>query len=167
MIRIEEGPEREPAQCPCCESVNHWAHGFIYSDERAHAVYLASWNTPPPLPFTEATPERPKNVRNLQIVLSLGEWGEDADAATRFSVALEVLTASDHEEFMILEPEQSSHEDKQDILGQMLGRDEALQHAQAEHFIHLAECVTREDTRVRTALAHLEPDVLDEGVILI
>ena len=44
MLTFELGEEKEPTVCSCCGGVCHSAHGFIYRDGNAYAIYHATWS---------------------------------------------------------------------------------------------------------------------------
>lgn len=120
--------------CDHCGHQFEMVHGFVYADEDAHALYHA-------ILFDQ----HPNDV--LAVALSLGDWAEEASAAERYRVAIEVWSDNDQLNLSIRDGQESPWQDS-DTFGRFLTRDEALQAAEKARWFHVLEHVLRDDSRI-------------------
>ena len=110
MIEIE----CEPAtyyDCDCCGGVTTQLTRFLYLDDEAHAIYYAG--------FTDEHSDRA-----VQLVISLGEWGDDSGPADRVAFAL-LLTPARPASIAIVDAEQSPWSGA-DVIGDVLSIQPAM-----------------------------------------
>lgn len=136
MIEIE----CEPAtyyDCDCCGGVTTQLTRFLYLDDEAHAIYYAG--------FTDEHSDRA-----VQLVISLGEWGDDSGPADRVAFAL-LLTPARPASIAIVDAEQSPWSGA-DVIGDVLSLDEALAHPWLEEVQRLAAHIALEDPEINEFL---------------
>ena len=140
-LRLEPGSQNDGYACACCQQPSQMASGLVYHDGDAHAVYLASWSTG----------HRAEGVR---LVVSIGDWSENAAPKDRIAVALSCRLEGPQVQFYVVSPERSPYAGFA-YLGELLPEPDALAHPHIAAFLDVARQVVREDTRVRSYLKAL------------
>ena len=134
IITIEMGPDKPPFKCECCGEKSQTVHGFVYSNDNAHAVYYAGWS--------EGHPDQ-----GVCMAISVGEWGDGADPANRRCVTMDCRIRDDQFQFSVFDADQSSWSDVAH-LGEKLSRNAALSDPQIGVYFHIAEHIISDDIRV-------------------
>ena len=137
-IRLELGPEGAPHQCECCGGQTSSVHGFAYEDDAPHALYYAAWNS--------------KHVdQGVSLIVSLGDFEEGSGPWSRRAVAMRCWVAEDQFRFSVIEPDESPWSNAT-VVGEILGRQAALDHPDIKEFFHIAEHAVEDDPRVKAIL---------------
>lgn len=142
VLSLELGEAQEAAPCECCGKRYQTAHGFVYRDGDAYAVYYAGWSDGHP-------------GRGVSLAIGVGEWTEGFSPTDRVSIGLDVRPTLASVNFTVLNPDESPWGDSS-LLGKMLKRELALLHPALKEVIHVAEHIVRDDTRVRSFLESIE-----------
>ena len=137
-LALEVGPSEAGAECECCGNQSVTAHGFVYKDGDAFAIYYAGW-----------TPGHAK--RGVSMAIATGEWTDGTGPADRVSIGLTAQSAEDEIQFRVVGPDESPWGDTP-LFGRMLVREDALKHSRLRVTYEIAELVVREDPRVHAAL---------------
>jgi hypothetical protein len=138
ILRLEAGSTNTPLRCACCGEKSETAHGFVYKDNDAYAVYYAGWSVG-------------HLERGVSLAIAVGEWDENSQVSDRASFGIAVTGTSSSFDFTILDAKESPWSDTP-LLGKMLNRGEARNHLEAGNAISVAEHIVREDVRVRRFL---------------
>jgi hypothetical protein len=127
--------------CPCCGRRSETVHGFLYRPDGATSVYFAG--------YTLGHPER-----HVDMLLSVGGWGEGTTPADRQSIALQAIAKDDGVTFTFPSPETTSCFDnqKRGFLGEMRSPEE-LSTDDRRHLTGQAEIALAQDPRVASYLA--------------
>jgi hypothetical protein len=141
-LRLELGESREAAPCECCGGRSQTAHGFVYRDDDAYAVYYAGWSDGHP-------------GRGVSLAIAVGEWSEGSSPADRVSIGLSAKPTPSSIDFTVLNPGESPWGDTP-LLGKMLGRERALAHPVLKEAFYVAEQIVRYDGRVRRFLDSID-----------
>ena len=137
---VEVGDNRVPATCRCCGRNSSTAHGFVYKDGDAYAVYYASWSEEHPEP-------------HLFLALAVGEeWDDEASSSSRTCFGLVAREEGEQVLFRVTGPEESPWPNS-DVLGPMLSRDAALRHSLLPEVFAIAERVLRWHPALREYLS--------------
>jgi hypothetical protein len=134
MLTIEFEPPVQGEPCECCGGRTTSLTRFVYWDGDAHAVYYASLSDTHPLGY-------------VSVLISIGEWGEDAPPSARDSFYVRIRLNAENFEVNV----RSGHEspwDAADIMGRTLERDEALAHPRLKEVFHITDHIVTEDTPV-------------------
>jgi hypothetical protein len=142
MLRLEEGEPREATPCECCGAIARTAHGFVYRDDDAYAVYYAGWS--------DGHPER-----GVSLAIAVGEWAEGSSSTDRVSMGVRATSTPSSVNFTVLNPNESPWGDTP-LLGKMLRREQALAHSALTDVLHVVEHIVREDVRVRGFLDSID-----------
>lgn len=137
MLTTEFNPP-DVSRCDCCDSVTTTLTRFVFKDDAAHAVYYAR--------FSESHSEGV-----VSVAVSLGRWGDDATPAGRRSFALELWVNDGQLGVTVKDAEDSPWNDAE-FLGQMLNREEALNHPWIKQAFHVADHIVLEDEPVKAYL---------------
>ena len=137
-ITLELGDGETAATCECCGRRAPSVVGFVYRDGDAYAVYYAGW--------TEG-----HEANGVQLIVGVGEWGDESTPADRRSFGLRCWVAGDELRFEVQEPGASRYGEN-DFLGAMLSRSAALADPEIAEVFHVAEHIAEDDPRVRAAL---------------
>ena len=114
-------------------------HGFIYKGGDAYAIYYAGW--PPG-----------HSDKKVTFAVALGEWDDNSVSADRACFGLEVFEGRKQILFRVI----SSHESpwgNTDLLGEMLVREDALEHPLLPEVFVITEQVIRDHQAIRRYLA--------------
>lgn len=129
MIRIEfEEPTIEI--CKCCNNQIVKLTRFVFKDEDAFAVYY--------LKFTKGHED--KFAIGL---ISIGDWGTDKEPKNRFSFPFRLWVDETDYQVGLIDKEESPW--KQDLLGTILDRKEALEHPWIDEVFHITDHIVDED----------------------
>ncbi|TDO71070.1 hypothetical protein EV143_11062 [Flavobacterium chryseum] len=129
MIRIEfEEPTIEI--CKCCNNEIVKLTRFVFKDEDAFAVYY--------LKFTKGHED--KFAIGL---ISIGDWGTDKEPKNRFSFPFRLWVDETDYQVGLIDKEESPW--KQDLLGTILDRKEALEHPWIDEVFHITDHIVDED----------------------
>lgn len=133
MIEIEfEEPKRE--QCSCCENTTVRLTRFVYQDDDAFAVYYVL--------FTEGHED--KIAHSL---IGLGEWGEEGTPDMRTAFAVDIWDNEDNWVVTVIDKDESPW-NHVDFLGNILDREEALNHKWMSDVFHITDHIVTEDKPV-------------------
>ena len=138
MITIE-CEEPKLSRCDCCSGVTTRLTRFVYRDGDAYAVYYAA--------FSDNHPER-----YVSLIVSIGEWANDAPPSVRVAVPLRIWVGEGKLNVTIVNGADSPWEDTT-ILGRVLDRAEALGHARIQEVFHITDHICTEDAPVREYLS--------------
>ena len=128
MLEIEfEEPIEEI--CECCGNTTTKLTRFIYKDDDAFGIYYAQ--------FTKDHDK--KNVKGL---ISLGDWGTDI-TSSRVSFLFNLWLDNEDYNIEILDAKDSPW--KNEILGKLLTRTEALHHIWINEVYHITDHIVLED----------------------
>jgi len=133
MIEIEfEDPTIE--KCSCCENTTVRLTRFVYQDNDAFAVYYVL--------FTEGHED--KIAHSL---IGLGEWGEEGTPEMRTAFAVDIWDNDDNWVVTVIDKDDSpwSHVD---FLGNIINREEALNHKWISDVFHITDHIVTEDRPV-------------------
>ncbi|MEZ0168855.1 hypothetical protein [Microvirga sp. TS319] len=120
-------------------------NGFIDRHNLVCAVYFAVW--------TEGHIE----TQGVDIVLSVGGWGEGMPDHPRHIIALRCRVSDGPPQFMVLDPIEHGIADdwaneETKFLGDLVRRENALRHPDMDEVFRLAEHVVHNDRRINMAL---------------
>ncbi|MGZ3417820.1 MAG: hypothetical protein ACXWUG_25925 [Polyangiales bacterium] len=128
---LERGSESVD-RCGCCGKRSHTIRGFL-SEDGPVGVYFAG--------YTEGHEER---IGTL--IVSLGDWSEEATPASRVAFVTKVRVLDGQPQVMLVDPEDSPWDDIE-ILGRLLTREEALAHPMKATCFHAIDHILAEDDR--------------------
>ncbi len=132
MLKIEfEEPNIEI--CECCGKETLKLTRFVYEDDDAFAIYY--------IKFTKSHEEKIATG-----IISIGDWGSDEEPKNRVSFPFKMWTKEDNYQIGLIDREESPW--KQDILGKILDRKEALKHPWLKDVFHITDHIGVEDKEV-------------------
>jgi hypothetical protein len=134
VLTLEQADGVRWSTCEHCGKTTKIVHGFVYQDEMPFAVYHAALAD---------------GHDHAELRISIGDWGDESDAASRERVIVSVRKTPNAYEMAFVDP----HEDGASELGRMLSRAEALASPRRERYFEVCDLVLDADARVRTALA--------------
>jgi hypothetical protein len=138
VIEIEFEPPQESDPCECCGGRTTSLTRFVLRDGDAYGVYYAR--------YSDNHPER-----TVQIAMSLGKWWEGTTPADRTAFALATRSGPENYEVMVCDAETSPWRDVE-LLGEMLDRQEALEHPLIEEVFRLTDQIVAEDLPLKAYL---------------
>ena len=138
MITIEFG-EPQVSSCDCCGGVTTRLTRFVYRDGDAYAVYYAA--------FSDNHPER-----YVSLIVSIGEWGNDAPPTLRVAVPMRLWAGEDDFNVTVTNASDSPWHDV-GILGRVMDRDEALSDPRIKEVFHITDHILDQDTPLKEYLA--------------
>lgn len=138
MFSVEVGENEKPSRCDCCGQKSSTAHGFVYKNDKPHAVYYAGW----------ADVHRDRGVT---FALAIGKWDDESGSGDRVCFGLEAREGKDEIVFRVISPEESPW-GCTDLLGKMLSRQDALKHALLKESYEITEMVIRDHPAIRDFL---------------
>lgn len=124
---LEIGESQLVAICHCCGQHSYNAHGFIYKNDVAYAVYYAAWSDL-------------HEHKNVTLALCIGEWGEASSSAERSCFGLDAFAHVQQIELRFIEPDQSPWPTTE-LLGNMLKRSESLAHPLLSEVLSLVKLI--------------------------
>ncbi|MDR6763300.1 hypothetical protein J2Y38_003519 [Flavobacterium sp. 2755] len=129
MIKIEfEEPTIEI--CKCCNNEIVKLTRFVYKDEDAFAIYY--------LKFTKGHEDK-----LVTGIISIGDWGTDDEPKNRFAFPFRIWVDETDYQVGLMDKEESPW--KQDLLGSILDRKEALEHPWIDEVFHITDHIVTED----------------------
>ncbi len=137
MLSIEfDAPKR--SVCACCAGTTTRLIRYVYRDGRAHAVYYAC--------FTDSHPERV-----VDLVVSLGDWGEGTTPEQRRAFSMKIRTRDNQYEVMVTSADQCPWREAT-IIGRVLDREEALAHPWLKDAFAVTDQIVLEDQAMKQYL---------------
>ena len=134
MIEIEfEEPKK--VRCECCGNTSTRLTRFVYQDGDAFSIYYVQ--------FTEGHPEKAAYV-----IIGLGEWNEDVGPEKRTAFPVKIWENGDTWAVTVTDQEESPWADVK-LLGEVLNREEALQHPWIKDVYHITDHIMAEDKPLR------------------
>jgi hypothetical protein len=132
-------PDGEAGGAPCsdCGARTRSVWGYVSETGEARAVYFARW--------TESHVER-----GLELLVSVGPWGEGATPGDRSAIGVECRLGELGPGFMVIDAASLPWEHA--FLGTRLARDAALAHPQIESVFAILDEVVAADPRIRAFL---------------
>ena len=133
--------EQEPPsiyKCDCCGGASTKLTRFVNRDGDAYAAYKAVFASNHP-------------VRSVQVLLGMGEWGDDASPEQRVAFALDLRILDGAYAVMVLNREASAWRDTT-FLGRILDREQALTHPLIDEVFQLTDQMFSEDMPIRDYL---------------
>lgn len=134
MIDIEF-EEPKTAHCECCGNESTSLTRFVYQDGDAFSIYYVL--------FTENHPEKVAYA-----IIGLGDWDEGAGPESRTAFPVKIWENGDGWAVTLTNKNESPWADVK-LLGRILDREEALQHASITDVYHIADHILAEDRPVR------------------
>jgi len=133
MLRIEfEEPKYD--KCECCGNTTTRLTRFVYQDDYAYAVYYAM--------FTDGHEDKV-----AYCLIGLGEWGEEGSPEQRTAFSVKIWMKDEEWAITVTDRKESpwSHTD---YLGEILDREEALEHPWIKDVYHITDHIVAEDIPV-------------------
>jgi len=138
-FRIEPEDNHTEGRCQDCDSTTYSVHGYIYKDDNARGVYYARWT-------------KDHLERGVQMLLSVGRWGDGTNGKMRKALGVECRMGEDRPAFMLVDAATMPWRDES-LLGASLTREEALANRaiKKETFDILDELI-EQDNRIKAFL---------------
>jgi hypothetical protein len=124
--------------CQCCGRQTLGGHGFVYEDGNALAIYFATL-------FTEHEDKR------VSLAIGIGEWNDDGSRRFCTAFGMEVFT-TDSEVRMTIVDSSASPWGTTELLGPLMGREQALAHHLKTKMFQIADHIVMHDPKIA---AHL------------
>jgi hypothetical protein len=137
MLTIEFS-EPNSVKCECCGGVTKSLTRFVYEDGRAYAIYYARFGVA-------------HELRVVDAVVSIGEWGEGSGPWDRVAFPFRVRSAASEYQVTVVDSHESPWTEVT-LLGRMLDRAEALQHERLKEVFHISDHMVRDDQPLREYL---------------
>ena len=138
MLELELGEDAESSRCHCCDNSSNTGYGFVYKDGHPYAVYYVAWSTH-------------HRENGVTMAVAIGEWDDGSTAEDRTCFGLEAYEGERYVLFRFINPE-SSPWSQTDLLGNMIGREDALRHPRSADILAVAELIVRGHPSVRDFL---------------
>jgi hypothetical protein len=132
MLRIEF-EELNIETCECCGKEIVKLTRFVYKGEDAFAIYYAK--------FT-----REHEDKVVTGIISIGDWGSDDEPKTRTAFPFKIWTNNEVYQVGLMDKDESPWQQK--LLGNILDRDEALNHPWIKEVFHITNHIVVEDKEV-------------------
>lgn len=126
--------------CACCQQDSETIHGFLYDRGGDTAVYMAS--------FTRTH----QDAKVVDMVLSLGGWGENTGPADRLATPLRAVRDADGIRLDFVSPESSPWFGDSSVFGEMAVPDEHTDEFR-EALVRLAMFALEGDPRLASYIA--------------
>jgi len=137
MLKIEfETPN--VSTCKCCGGQTTSLTRFVYRKNDAHAVYYAS--------FSDNHLDR-----LVDVVVSLGEWGDNSTPAQRRAFALTIRASDTQYVVTLVDAKQCPWRDTE-LIGRVLDREQALADPWIKMVFHVTDHIVTEDIPVKRYL---------------
>jgi hypothetical protein len=133
-----EFSEPSSTRCDCCGGVTTSLTRFVYRDGDAYAIYYARFGV------THVP-------RVVEAVVSIGEWGEDSGPWDRVAFPFRLRAAESEYQVTVVDASESPWEGVE-LLGRMLDRAEALDHARLAEVFHISDHMVHDDVPLREYL---------------
>src|SRR5690606_18252617 len=137
MIEIElEPPTTE--LCECCGTETVRLTRLVLQDGDAHAVYYAQYS-------------RGHETDRINVLVSLGEWGDSTTPEDRLAFPLQLWASEDNYNVSLVDASASpwSHVT---FLRRILDRDEALAHPWRAEVFHITDHMVSDDPEIKAFL---------------
>jgi hypothetical protein len=138
MFELELGEDASTSKCSCCGIDSSIGHGFVYKNSAPYAVYYAGWS------FNH-------RERGVTMAIAIGRWDEDSTSEDRTAFGLNAYEGENDILFQFLDPE-SSPWGSTSLLGNMIRRDDALNHPLKPDLLIVAETIVRNHLGIRAFL---------------
>ena len=130
MLEIElEEPKYDT--CPCCDRELTTLTRFVHKDGNAHAIYYAQ--------FTQD-----HNQKEVICLIGLGEWGDEVDPSERTAFPVCIWDNEGSWAVSVTNRDESPFANVE-FIGEILDRDEALQHPLIKEVFHITDHIVAED----------------------
>ena len=138
MIAIEFEPPTIKL-CECCGSETVSLTRFVYKDGDAHAVYYAQYS-------------RGHETDRINVIVSLGEWGNSATPNDRLAFPFRLWASEDNYNVALVDAAASpwSHVT---FRGRLLDRTEALAHPWHNEVFHITDHMVSDDPEIKAFLS--------------
>jgi hypothetical protein len=141
MLKIEfEPPTTDSKPCECCGGFTTRLTRFVYLDGNAYAVYYALFSDNHPDGF-------------VSVLISIGEWANDAPPSGRCTFYLRIWTSVDNFQVTVRDVTESPWGEIPNF-GRALSREEALAHPRIKDIFHISDHIVTEDTPIIQYLSH-------------
>jgi hypothetical protein len=127
--------------CPCCQAKITNLTRFVTRDERAFAVYYATFSDGP------AHDE-------VQVLAGFGDWSEDAPPGLRTAFAFKIWPRETDFVTTILDAKDSNWDTE--VLGRILSREDALKHPWLDEVYKLSDHIVRCDEPITAFLNSID-----------
>lgn len=138
QLQIHEGDSSEQGDCPDCGGKTRTIWGYVYRDEEAYCAYYAAW--------TAGHVER-----GIQLLLSIGLWGDGTNGTMRRSVGLECNVNAGQPGCAVVDANNLPWANE-DLLGKPLSREEVLTDPIKDEAFAIVDRILADDARVRDFL---------------
>lgn len=135
---IEPGIEATVGHCDTCGHESKMFRGVVYENGGAYGLYVCH--------YTDSHPER-----GVSMAVSLRGWGDGTDPASKECVVLEWRNTDTGPGCRVVDAPGTSWAREQ-ILGRMLSREEALSSGRAAEAFVVSDVVWHEDRRLPDSL---------------
>jgi hypothetical protein len=125
--------------CECCGGATTTLTRYVTIDDRAQAVYFAS--------FSDNHPEQV-----VSVLLSLGPWWEGAGPEGRVSFGLKIWQTKERYNVGVVDADGVGWPNSK-LMGRRLTRDEALSHPRINEAFHISDHIVAEDPEIRAYLS--------------
>ena len=142
-LSLDPGEGADLGPCPDCGSSARSVWGYVAKNGKAHAAYYACW--------TENHLER-----GVQILVSIGRFGEGTVSTMRNMIAAECRMNGERPSFMIVDADKVVLED-QELFGKGLSRDEVLKSPLKDQAFAVLDHLCFCDERVKAFLSSKSP----------
>ena len=136
-MSLEMGPEDAPFPCDDCGGATYVLRGGVRADGRDRAVYVAA---------------QTEGHRPIALALSVGRFGQGTSPTDRVVFTLLARVEEGSIELMVVDPDRCPF-DCAEVLGEQLGREDALARSELQEVFRVAEFIASEDPRVGAWLA--------------
>jgi hypothetical protein len=130
--------EPSSSKCECCGGVSTSLTRFVYEDGNAYAIYYARFGLD-------------HDPRVVEVVVSVGEWGEDSGPWDRVAFSLRLRATEGEYQVTVVDAAESPWEGVE-LLGRILDRADALQHERLDEIFHITDHMVRDDVPLRDYL---------------
>ncbi|MBI4533353.1 MAG: hypothetical protein HY711_05335 [Candidatus Melainabacteria bacterium] len=137
-LTFEPDGSSEQGNCPDCGNTTMTVWGYVHRAGAAHAAYYARW--------TKGHLER-----GMQLLVSVGSWGEGTTGKMRCCFGVECRMMSDSPGFMLVDAD-SMPWLNYDMLGKPLSRTQALDHPSKVDVFAILDALVEKDERINCFL---------------
>lgn len=134
IFELEFAEPHIGAPCPCCGGLTVRGTGFVTVEDDAYAVYYVT--------YANNHPEG-----ELALIVSIGDWSEDADEGTREAFYCRLRPADGSYQLMLDDADQSPWANES-LLGRKLSREQARAHPLKTTVFSLTDEIGSNDPRV-------------------
>ncbi len=141
-VEVGENQSRPSGTCKLDHSFV--AHGFVYKNTDARAVYYAAW------PISEEN-------NSISFAIAIGEWDDSSNTRDRTCFGLRATESENEILFQVIDPINSPWGDSE-LLGKMLCREDALKSVFLEEVFIVTEAILRSHPALGQYLSLARPD---------